>query len=63
MTAHECPRYCHPCPLMDGGIMPYCIGQAVRGDEDDNMWACTCPENQLDDEYVRLVKGEEEVMA
>ena len=58
-TMHECPRYCHPCPDMSGGIMPYCTGQATRGDFWDDMWACTCPENDALFEYVRFLPGDD----
>lgn len=40
--AHRCPPRCHFCPLLDGDIMPGCMGTAAlaRGPRDKSY--CTC---------------------
>lgn len=40
MSVHACPRFCHRCPDMGGGIMPECTGSAVY--PSDNFDHCSC---------------------
>ena len=35
---HVCPPWCHVCPLLDGDVMPMCMGTAAMG----SVYACTC---------------------
>ena len=39
---HRCPDLCHCCPLMDGAIMPFCIGTAALAIDPHDLSHCTC---------------------
>lgn len=38
---HDCPDFCHQCPLMGGGIMPMCMG-TIMADDDLDLSLCCC---------------------
>jgi hypothetical protein len=39
---HKCPPRCHLCPLMDGDLMPWCMGTAAMGIGPRDKSHCTC---------------------
>lgn len=43
---HECPPWCHACPLMAGGaVMPMCWGSVCSYADEYDLSACTCDPN------------------
>jgi hypothetical protein len=50
MTAreHKCPARCHVCPMLDGQIMPMCMGTAAMATGHYDRSRCTCATEQQD---------------
>ena len=47
--AHRCPNRCHRCPLMNGDVMPGCMGTAALATNPRDMSHCTCALHSNDD--------------
>lgn len=39
---HECSSVCHPCPDLEGDIMPGCMGTAALSLDPTSFNWCTC---------------------
>ncbi len=37
-----CPPWCHLCPHMRGGVMPYCYGSVCQHEDQYDLLHCTC---------------------
>lgn len=62
---HKCPPWCHLCPLIDGAVMPQCMGTAAMSHGDRDMSYCTCTRDTKPDRIAsiehRLCKIEEQL--
>lgn len=47
MTDHSCPEYCHRCPVLDGDVMPSCMGTAARCSDPKSLDCCTCHRQEV----------------
>lgn len=37
-----CPPWCHLCPHMGGGVMPYCYGSICQNEDEYDILHCNC---------------------
>lgn len=58
-TGHKCPDRCHRCPLLNGAVMPGCMGTAGRN-VNSLLW-CSCRPKSEADRLSKLERRVEEL--
>lgn len=51
-----CPPWCHLCPQMGGGVMPYCYGSVCQNTDEHDLLHCTCDPNDPIAAHADLVR-------
>jgi hypothetical protein len=58
-----CPPWCHLCPHMNGGVMPYCFGSICHNADEWDLLGCTCDPSDPIVAHIDLISRTDRLMS